>query len=226
MVDFRDTSRVLVINMFGGPCAGKSVNASRLFAVLKDMGIRCEYVTEYAKRKTWEKSLEVLSDQFYVSAKQHHELLMAAQYCDVIVTDSPVITGLSYMSQRDRAAGLSYAVVNYFSNYRNFNVFLDRDPSLYDEVGRNQTVDEAIAVDESILRTLRDYAQAYQHGDSWDTPTGVHARLCGSNSAQVTQQIIARLVDLSLLPGVVGGYSSLAAPLPFGTVPGLPLHMK
>lgn len=39
----------LVINFFGGPGCGKSTMASRLFSELKSKGVKCEYVTEYAK---------------------------------------------------------------------------------------------------------------------------------------------------------------------------------
>ena len=62
----------LVINLFGGPGVGKSTTASQLFANLKWSNINCELVREYAKDKVWENSLELLDNQLYVFAKQHH----------------------------------------------------------------------------------------------------------------------------------------------------------
>lgn len=43
-----------VINLFGGPSAGKSTLAAGVFYNLKCMGINCELITEYPKDKVWE----------------------------------------------------------------------------------------------------------------------------------------------------------------------------
>lgn len=45
---------MLVINLFGGPSTGKSTTAAEIFVYLKKKKINCEYITEYAKDKTWE----------------------------------------------------------------------------------------------------------------------------------------------------------------------------
>lgn len=173
MTDFRDTSNVLVINLFGGPGSGKSTLAAQLFSLLKIRGSSCEYVAEYAKRKTWEQSFHMLHDQFYVSAKQHHEVLMASQHCDVIVTDSPVLLGAAYMTTRDRDAGLSDLLVRYSQNFKNFNVFLERADLAYAPVGRKQSHDEAVQIDASIQGILGTYGQAITEGLPWHTPSGI-----------------------------------------------------
>jgi len=169
--DVFDTTETLVINLFGGPCSGKSTLAAQLFSSLKARGVSCEYNVEYAKRKTWERSLFMLQDQFYVSAKQHHELLMASQGCSVIVTDSPLILGAAYMSPRDAESGLADTLCQYSRLFKNFNVFLDRSTLKYDTVGRNQEYTEAIALDRRILQILHDYP--IMAGCPWTNAEGI-----------------------------------------------------
>ena len=41
--------KTLIVNLLAGSGAGKSTNAARLFAMLKDRGIETELVTEYVK---------------------------------------------------------------------------------------------------------------------------------------------------------------------------------
>lgn len=53
---------MLIVNLFGQPSCGKSTNSARLFAMLKDLNINCELVTEYAKELTWEERHRTLSD--------------------------------------------------------------------------------------------------------------------------------------------------------------------
>lgn len=60
-----------VINLFGGPGAGKSTLAALLFHHLKIRGLSCEMALEYAKDKVWEESYSTLHNQIYVFGKQH-----------------------------------------------------------------------------------------------------------------------------------------------------------
>lgn len=48
----------LVINMFGGPCTGKSTTATAVFSLLKMHDVNIEYTSEFAKDLTWEKGLK------------------------------------------------------------------------------------------------------------------------------------------------------------------------
>jgi ATP:corrinoid adenosyltransferase len=63
-----------VINIFAGPCAGKSTTAAGLFYLMKVSGYNVELVTEYAKDMTWEGRHNILGDQLYILAKQNRRL--------------------------------------------------------------------------------------------------------------------------------------------------------
>ena len=196
-----DTSiDTLVINLFGGPCSGKSTLAAQLFSLLKAQGVSCEYNVEYAKRKTFEKSLFMLHDQFYVSAKQHHELLMASSSCKVIVTDSPVILGIAYMSPRDQEAGLDVLLRNYSRLFTNFNVYLDRSSIQYNTAGRNQDADEALALDRKILNILGAYP--IMAGCPWTNPDGIALSVaCNKPPIELATHIINTLHYYGALDG-------------------------
>ncbi len=60
----------LIVNLFGGPGAGKSTMAAGLFSELKWRGINCELATEYAKEKVWEESYAIFENQIYIFGKQ------------------------------------------------------------------------------------------------------------------------------------------------------------
>jgi tRNA uridine 5-carbamoylmethylation protein Kti12 len=141
----------LVINLFGGPGCGKSTTAAELFALLKKQGINAELVTEYAKDLTWQESFNVLRNQIYVFAKQHHRLWRIKNKVQVIITDSPLLMSIVY--------GMNYGetykkfVKEEHDRYNNFNVLLRR-PGNYQEIGRNQTLDQAKEIDLQVIDTV------------------------------------------------------------------------
>ena len=86
-----------VINLFGGPGCGKSTTAAGLFHLMKLNEMNVELVTEYAKDLTWEERFGTLAnDQLYVFAKQQKRLQVLKNKVRYVVTDSPLILGLSY----------------------------------------------------------------------------------------------------------------------------------
>lgn len=59
---FQDRKRgekMLVVNLFGTPGAGKSTGVAYIFSNLKMRGINAELVTEFAKDMVWEDNKEV-----------------------------------------------------------------------------------------------------------------------------------------------------------------------
>jgi hypothetical protein len=136
----KDLKSVVVINLFGGPGVGKSTNAARIFSELKESGVNCELVQEYAKRKTWEKNHVALADQFLVFGKQRHAMITAAQDVDMIITDSPLVLGIIY--DKTGNSLLHHLIYQEHCAFHNLNFRLNRVKP-YQSAGRNQTEDEA-----------------------------------------------------------------------------------
>ena len=145
-----------VINLFGGPCRGKSTTAAGLFYNFKISGYNCELVTEYAKDMTFEERSNILKDQIYILAKQNRRLERLRNKVDLTITDSPLILGLIYAPKEyyEYYTPLTHEV---FNSYNNINFYLTSTKGLgYQSSGRSQTEMEASLIDKKV-KELLDY---------------------------------------------------------------------
>jgi len=148
-----------VINIFGGPGAGKSTTAAAVFYEMKKRRIEVELVTEYAKDMTWEGRQNILNDQLYIIAKQNRRLSRLKGKVDWVVTDSPLPLGLIYKPD-GYYENFEPMLMEVWNSYENLNFLLGRDFE-YQPIGRNQTADEAVEVDNTILNFLNDHGIPY-----------------------------------------------------------------
>jgi len=167
----------MIVNFFGGPGAAKSTMAADVFAQLKWKGINCELVTEYAKSKVWEGSklseqgwqvdAPTLDNQLYVFGKQHNSIFRLIGKVEVIITDSPIILSTIYDKHNDEI--LRQLVLNEFSKFDNLNFFINRFKD-YNPMGRMQTLDEAIRIDDKIKNFLTSNSIDFEYVNG--TPEG------------------------------------------------------
>lgn len=158
----------MIINLFGGPCVGKSLIASKLFASMKENGYNVEYVPEYAKDLTYEGRFDVLSnDQLYVFAKQHRKILRLKDQVDFIVTDSPLLLSIVY-SNINPSDIYNYNLFEAFifsvnRKYNHLNIILDRNHDFeYKNEGRTQNLSEAIDIDEKIKTYVNQFTTSFK----------------------------------------------------------------
>ena len=145
---------MLVINLFAGPCAGKSTVAAGVFHKLKMRGVNCEYVTEVAKDFTWEEREVTLACQPYVFASQLKNIWRLKGKVDVVITDSPILLSVVYAGE-DWSESFKTYVVRQFHEFNNLNVFLRRDKD-YNPVGRGGTRELACKLDDEIMQMMLD----------------------------------------------------------------------
>lgn len=145
----------IIVNIFGGPGAGKSTGAAFVFANLKMNGVNCELVTEFAKDKTWEHNMLALSNQAYVFGKQFYRISRCEDQVDVIVTDSPILLSTIYNNDPRLGETFNKMVLNVFNSYDNLNYLLLRTKP-YNPIGRNQTEAESDNITEEIKKMLMD----------------------------------------------------------------------
>ena len=151
---------MFAINLFAGPCAGKSTLASEVFVDLKKKHLNCELVTEYAKDLTWQNSTEVLKNQIYVWAKQHQRMFRLNNKVDIVVTDSPFLLSTIYDLADNKL--FHELILQEFNKYTNINFFIERDENVvFSEIGRYQNLTEAKAIDTKILKLLEKYSMNY-----------------------------------------------------------------
>lgn len=142
----------IVVNLFGGPCCGKSTIAAATFSLLKLHGMETELITEFAKDLVWEERFRTFKNQHYLFGKQHHRLWRIGDKVDVMVTDSPIFLSLVYRKELYSDA-FKKVVLEEFNAYNNMNFFLNRTKA-YNEVGRNQNKKEARQIDKEIMKDL------------------------------------------------------------------------
>ena len=148
----------LIVNLFGGPGTGKSTACAQIFAELKWRNINCEMVLEYAKDKVWEEHLKILDNQIYIFGKQLQRIVRVVDKVDVVVSDSPLL--LSILYDKSGSSNFHKLIVEKHHAFPTLNIFLKRK-KLYSEVGRNQTEEEAIELDEKLLSILNAYDIPY-----------------------------------------------------------------
>lgn len=145
---------MIVINLFGAPGSGKSTGAAYIFSYLKQLGINCELVGEFAKDKTWEHNMTALTCQEYVFGKQSYRLARCRDDVDVIITDSPLPLSIIYNTNPAIKESFPKMVMDIFNTYTNLNYFLIRTKP-YNPKGRNQTEEESDALNNPIIDLLK-----------------------------------------------------------------------
>lgn len=135
-------NKPIVVNLTGAPGAGKSTGAAYIFSELKQRGINCELVGEFAKDKTWEHNTTALTCQEYVFGKQSYRLARCRDDVDVIITDSPLPLSIIYNTNPAIEESFPKLVMDIFNTYDNLNIFLIRVKP-YNPKGRNQTEEES-----------------------------------------------------------------------------------
>ena len=144
-----------LINLYGGPGTSKSTSAAYIFAKLKELGINCELISEYAKSKCWEDNFTPLKCQPYVIGKQMYAQFKLLDKVDVGITDSPILFGIVYAGFGNTPSWSS-CVKEWFGLFDNINIFLLRNSKVhpYNPKGRMQTEKEAEQLDIQIMQML------------------------------------------------------------------------
>ena len=132
----------IVVNLTGAPGAGKSTGAAWIFSQLKQLGINCELINEFAKDKTWETNTKALSCQEYIFGKQSYKMARCRNEVDVIITDSPLPLAIFYNQNDAIKNSFIPFVMDIYNTYENMNFFINRVKP-YNPKGRNQTESES-----------------------------------------------------------------------------------
>lgn len=156
-----------IINIFGGPGAGKSVTRSRLFTEMKIRGYTVEEVHEYAKEMVYEDRFNILDDQLYVFAKQHRKMKRLNGKVDYCITDSPLLLSNVYLKDVPYAESFTKLVLDMNREYDNINVYIERNHP-YQTYGRYQDENGANEKSDEILLMLEMYNIDYHQFQSTD----------------------------------------------------------
>ena len=147
----------IVLNLFGAPSSGKSTAAAYIFSMLKMHGIKCEYISEYAKDKCWEQNkfiFEKPENQFYIGAKQFYAINKVIDKVDIIITDSPILMNKFYNHSELLGEDYNKVLLRLFNSFENINYFLVRTHT-YENIGRNQSQEQSNKIAEQMKKQLK-----------------------------------------------------------------------
>lgn len=140
-----------IINLFAGAGCGKTTIMSDIFKEMKWLKYESEIVPEFAKKLVWENRLDTLSNQFYVSANQYQDIRRLYDKVDYIITDSPILLGIIYDSEKDE--NLKNYLLSKHNEIESINILLKREKE-YNPNGRLQTLEQAIEKDKEVENLL------------------------------------------------------------------------
>lgn len=147
---------MVVVNLLGGPCCGKSTTAAGLFALLKlKTPHSTELVQEVVKSYVYDKNLQCLDDQVLMTAEQNHAIRRLRDTIDFVVTDASLLNGIVYGDHYDidDMDVVGDMTMKLFNKYNNAVFLLPRKPK-YDEYGRSQSLEEAKRLDIGMVNFL------------------------------------------------------------------------
>lgn len=142
----------MLINLFGGPCSGKSTTALGLTYFMKKAGMRVELVPEFAKKLVMDGRSPKCQE--YIFGKQVYYIEKALAVFDHVVTDSPVLLSTVYGETTDTFKNLARQTHERLNPHLNLFVLRTKP---YDPVGRYQTEEEAHELDCEIRNELKWY---------------------------------------------------------------------
>lgn len=120
---------------------------------MKHKGMEVELITEYAKQCVWQKRINTLDDQLYISAKQNHQLEVLRGQVEYVISDSPLILGILYSRDSSKFPSFHKLVKEVFDSYDNINIFLKRVKP-YNPNGRMQNEQQAAEVRDKLFNLM------------------------------------------------------------------------
>ncbi len=142
-----------IVNLFAGPCVGKSTLAAQLFSWFKtNTDGEYELLSEVAKDLSWERRWEALDCQPYIFGQQLFKQQKLVGKVDYVFTDSPIILSNVYES-RYLDTNFPNAVIDIFNTFENINFVIKREGD-FNEHGRHHNLEEALAADKKVLDIL------------------------------------------------------------------------
>jgi tRNA uridine 5-carbamoylmethylation protein Kti12 len=139
-----------LINLYGGPCAGKSTAAARIFSFFKGQHLKTELVGEFAKELIYQGNEIQLVNQVYIMGSQYRKQKDLQRFgIDIAVSDSPLGLQLVYCQNKPYYNEISALVNKLNEEFENTDIFIRR-ACPYQTYGRAHTEKESDILSQKI----------------------------------------------------------------------------
>lgn len=144
---------MIVVNLYGGPCSGKSTLMAGLFYKLKSLGKNVEMSTEFVKDSVYDGNPYPFQDQIYVFANMLKHLRQYNGKVDYVITDAPLLMNSIY-GEKELPA-FHKLVMEEYNRYNNINYFLERSKNVdFVSSGRVNTEKESNDIQKKVKKLL------------------------------------------------------------------------
>lgn len=144
---------MIVVNLYGGPCSGKSTLMAGLFYTLKSCGKNVEMSTEFVKDSVYDGNPYPFQDQIYVFANMLKHLRQYDGKVDYVITDAPLLMNSIY-GEKELPA-FHKLVMEEYNRYNNINYFLERSKDVdFVSSGRINTEKESNDIQKKVKKLL------------------------------------------------------------------------
>jgi tRNA uridine 5-carbamoylmethylation protein Kti12 len=148
-----------VINLIGGPGSKKSLISSDIILQLHLQNKSVEHLADYAKYLVWQRDFETLKNQYYIAHKQYKVLKMIDGEVQFIVVEGSLpqlfYYNRNYKNNICDMAKTEIQIKQWYNEFDNINIFVERDSTPYIKGARLQNEDELKEIDQVMMNLLK-----------------------------------------------------------------------
>ncbi len=149
-----------VINLFGAPGAGKTTRALAIAAMLRQINVECQLVTEFVKELAFmaggdpTKCFITQNCPEFIFGEQLRRMQVVLGQTKVIVTDSPLLLQCYYGAGKG-VPSLGKCIMEAHHSFDNFNIFCPLSAQhKFDRAGRFGDVHTSQGIEEDLVDLL------------------------------------------------------------------------
>ncbi len=135
---------MIIIDLIGQPCSGKSTLTGDLFTTLKKKGYNVDMSPEYAKELVYEKNFFLLDNQLHVYSEQLRRIKRLENNVDIVISDTSLLLSLVYYKENN--PHFNDMVLWDYNNLNHMTYYL-KSSFAYKKEGRHQDEENAKLID-------------------------------------------------------------------------------
>lgn len=156
----KEKGGALFVNLFGGPGAGKTVMAARMFAGLKMMGVEAINPEEHAKLAILSGRPWLLDEQIIMAGKTMETMFNLKDKASVIIMDSPIL--LCSVYGKNEPPSFHSLIEDVHKRFNHVNIMVIRDNKAgYDPSNRREDEEQALLIDRLLINKINGIGEDY-----------------------------------------------------------------